>query len=228
MFFTPAPRLEERLAGVAHALAPYGFVVDARRAGQLRAYEPFTYFAAPEGYAAGVFGTIEGATVEAYEYDYTSTDSEQQVSHYSALAIAVHHPWVRGGASFGPEHKEWTTTGALLDALLWIPPFTILKVFQYAMENTNPDRTVGDADFDRLYRVRADSDEAAQRAIPPALRSLCVRMAFHGSIELHPGVLLYQPQAVSRLDPATVIPTLGMAAAFLGALAPAPGGHPMR
>jgi hypothetical protein len=94
------------------------------------------------------------------------------------------------------------------------------------MNARDPDRTVGDADFDRLYRVRAASDSAAAHAITPALREVCVRLRFRGAVELRPGVLIYSPYE-HRLDEKTAVPALGVGAAFLAALAPKRD-HPMR
>ncbi len=219
-------RRDERLAGAARALAPYGFTFDARRAPELRRYEPFVLLAKPEEYVVAAQGTIEGAPVEAYEYGYSSMDSEGHATYHDALVVAVHHPWVNGGASFAPDQKEWGGVAAALDVLFWIPPFTILKAFQYAMAAKNPDREVGDAEFDRLYVVRAASDDDARRAITPALREVCLRLAFGGAVELRPGVLLYSPYAIS-LDAEHAVHALGIGAAFLGALAPK-SAHPMR
>lgn len=220
------PSREERLAGAARALAPYGFRPDPRRASELRKYEPFTLLWQPESYVAGFFGSIEGAPVEAYEYGYTTTSEEGGTIHNSVLVVAIHHPWVNGGAAFQPDPREWDGVSAVIDALLWIPPFTIVKALQLVMEARHPDRNVGHPQFDRLYQVRAESNAAARRAITPDLRAVCLRLAFRGTVELRPGTLLYSPHGY-ELDERTAVHALGIGAAFLGALSPKVA-HPMR
>jgi hypothetical protein len=227
-FFAPSrEELEVRYAAAARALHPYGFVVDPRYARGLEAYEPFVLGAAPQEYYVGAYGTIEGVRVEAFEYGYRASDNAGASSWNTKLVVAIHHPWVNGGASFQPDYKEWIGIGPkILDAILWIPPLTIVKALQAVIAAINPDRLVGDEEFDRYYVVRAESDEAARRAITPALREVVLRTGFNGIVELRPGVLLYMP-FVLKLDGENAVPAIGMSAAFLGALSPRPV-HPMR
>jgi hypothetical protein len=175
---------------------------------------------------AAAFGQIEGHRVEAFEYLYSGSDNDGNTVQYDQLLVAVEHPWVQGDASFRPEQREWSTVAAALDALLWIPPFTFLKAIQLLNESRNPDRVVGHAEFDRLYVVHAASDEAARRAIPTPLRDLAVRIGFRGTVELRAGLLLFAPQ-LPRFDASSIVQTLGIAAALVGAFA-APASHPMR
>lgn len=220
------PSREERLAGAARALAPYGFAQDPARAKQLERYQPFVVLTQPEDHVTAFFGSIEGAPVEAYEYGYSSMDNEGHTNHFSALAVAIHHPWVNGGAAFSPDRKAWGGVAAALGTLRWLPPFTLFKALEHVERSKHPDRVVGHSEFDRLYYVRAESDESARRAIPPRLREVCVRSGFRGRVELRPGVLLYSP-AASAFDERTAVDALGIGAAFVGALAPE-SGHPMR
>lgn len=224
--FGPTVTREQRYAQAQEALRPYGFVLDVAKASGLAQYAPFTFFSTPNEYLVGAFGQIEGARVEAYEYEYTSSDSEGHTTHHDDFVVAIHSPWVHGGVAFLPDHTQWGGVSAALDTLFWIPPFIILKAFQSVMEAKHPDRNVGDAEFDRLYRVRAESDEAAARAIVPAFRQVCLRLAFRGTVEMRPGVLLYSPYQ-HRMDGTSIVPALGIGAAFLGALAPQ-SAHPMR
>jgi hypothetical protein len=234
------PSRDERLAAAARALHPYGFTMDWRYAQGLRQYEPFAEMHAPESYVTACFGTIEGARVEAYEYEYTVHRTIQSggigsdgmvhtmdvTDHETALAVVVHHPWIRGGASFVADLAAWGTLGTVINAILWVPPFTIAKIVMALAEMKNPDREVGDAEFDRRYKVHAPSEEAARAAIPPTLREVCNHIDFRGSVELRPGVLIYSPYP-ARLDEQTAVQALGVATAFLGAFAPK-GAHPMR
>lgn len=159
---------EDRLRQAAASLAPYGFTLDTSRATALRAYEPFLELASPNHYVAGAFGDIEGTPIEAFEYTYGFTDSDGNTSHYDQLVVAVQHLAIRGTASFRDDPTEWSSAAAFLDAFLWLPPFTLLKAIQLYNEAKNPDRGVGDADFDRLYVVHAASATAAPSSSAPA------------------------------------------------------------
>jgi hypothetical protein len=200
--------------------------MDASRATALRAYEPFLELCSPYRYVTCVFGDIEGAQVEAFEYEYTSSDQDGQTTLHDQLVVAVQHPTIRGTASFRDDAKQWDGVAAFIDAVMWVPPFTVVKAFQLFMENKNPDRRVGDADFDRLYVVHAASDEAARSAIPAGLREAVLHVGYRGVVELRPGVLLYAPRAAG-LDGERAVGALGFASLFLGAMARRPA-HPMR
>lgn len=227
------PSRDERLGAAARALHPYGFTMDWRYAQGLRQYEPFAELHAPAEYITACFGTIEGARVEAYEYEYTTHRTIQTgpagpngmvhtmdvTERQTALAVVVHHPWIRGGASFVADLAAWGTLGSVVNALLWIPPFTIAKIAMALMDRKNPDREVGDAEFDRRYKVHAASEEAARAAIPPALREVCTHIDFRGAVELRPGLLIYSPFE-HRLDEPSAVHAIGIATAFLHAFAP--------
>jgi hypothetical protein len=220
------PSREERLRAAAIALAPYGMVMDARRAGELRQYEPFAELSTPSGYTTAVHGRVDDAPLEAYEYTYATTDSEGRRTYENEIAVVLRHAWIRGTASLRPDQKQWSSAAAALDVLLWIPPFTLVKAIQHLNESKNPDRTIGDVEFDRLYAIHAASDEAARQAIPPSLRSAILAVRFRGVIELRPGVLVYSPYGMG-LDERTAIKAIGFAAYFLAALEPKRA-HPMR
>jgi hypothetical protein len=216
----------DRLRGAAAALAPYGFRMEGPLAAGLRAYEPLAELSAPGSYITGVTGDVDGIPVEAFEYEYSVSDPNGVTTTGDQLVVAVQHPAIRGTASFFADQKHWSSAASFVDAFLWVPPFTIVKAFQLFMESRNPDRTVGDADFDRLYVVHAASDEAARLAIPPACRAAVLRAGYRGVVELRPGVLLYAPWS-TRLDADHAVGALGLAPYFLGALLPRPA-HPMR
>lgn len=212
------PSREERYAAAAAALRPYAFVVDRARAAGLRRFLPFDMLTTPARYHVAAIGRIEDTDVLAYEYGYDSTDHEGNPSSHDAMVVAVVHPAIAGRAAFGPDHRAWGGIGAVLDALFWIPPFTVLKVFQYLAESRNPDRVVGHAEFDRLYYVRAASDDVARRVVTPELRDAAVRFALRGTVELHDGALLYSI-AQHRFDAEGVVRALGYAAPLLAATA---------
>lgn len=208
---------EERLAAAAAALAPFGFVFRPDEAARVRRYLPLREASAPEHLVTACFGRIEDATVEAFEYESSSTDSDGNTSWSTSTLVAVHHPAIPGGASIHPDWPQWSTAAAVIDAVFWIPPFTILKLFQLAFAARNPDRIVGDADFDRLYVVHAGSDAEARAALTPALREALLRLRFRGTLELRPGALLYSPHDY-RFDAETAVSAIGVATVLLGAL----------
>lgn len=208
---------EARLHAAAAALAPYGFVFRPGDAARLRVYLPLREAAAPETLVTACFGRIDDAAVEAFEYDSSSTDSDGNRTWSTTTLVAARHPAIRGGASLRPEWTQWSSTAAFIDAVMWIPPFTILKLFQYAFAARDPDRLVGDADFDRLYVVHAPSDAEARAALPRALRQALLHIQFRGTLELRPGLLLYTTYG-HRLDGQTAVGALGIATVLLGAL----------
>jgi hypothetical protein len=101
------PFRRKRMGAAARALAPHGFTLNRRRGIELSRYEPFALFAKPEEYFAAAHGAIESTPVEAYEYGYSSRDTDGKRTYRSALVIAIEHQWVNGGACFSPNYKEW-------------------------------------------------------------------------------------------------------------------------
>lgn len=207
---------EARIAATSEALRPYGFVVQRAFAEGLRAYEPFALFPRPGGYLVGAEGSIEGERVEAYEYTYPPPGPEGPTLTSTVLVVAVHHRSIRGAAAFAPVEREWSALASLIDTALWVPPFTFFKVFQLLEAQRNPDRQIGEGDFDRLYEIRAASASAAREAIPPSLVRVTLGMAFRGAVEVRPGVLLYSVPG-ARFEADGIVPALGIGAAFLGA-----------
>lgn len=219
------PTRQERHAAAATALAPYGFRLDPQRANNVLSYTPFAAIVAPSTCHMAVFGQIESARVEAYEYTYQSTDAEGGVTYADEFVVVVQHPWIVGGATFAPDLRAWGGVYSVIDALLWIPPFTLVKLVQL-FGDKEPDRVVGHGEFDRLYKVRAASDDDAARAIPQGLRELFVRAQLRATVELRPGVLLYS-LFDHRLDDKTAVAAVGFAGAIIAALEPT-SEHPMR
>jgi hypothetical protein len=218
------PSREERDALTAQALAPSGFRLANERARELVAWTPLVLHATPETYSAAAFGRIEDAEVGVFDYGYSSTDAEGRTHSHDQLVVVAQYPRIEGGAAFSPDLREWSQVALVLDALLWIPPFTFLKVFQWLSAEQHPDRTVGHGEFDRLYRVRAPSDAAAQRAIPPRLRDTCVRLALQGTVELRPGAVLYSVRGCG-FDAEGVVRALGYAAPLMVAATMEPSGY---
>lgn len=213
------PSRDERYAAAAAAIAPYGFGLVPAATAPLAEHAPFQLHPSSDGCNVAAYGRIEESDVWAYEYSHSSTDSEGQTSSYDQLIVVAHHPRIEGGAAFSPEPREWSGVARALDTIFWIPPFTLLKVIQWMGEARNPDRTLGDAEFDRLYRVRAASDSEAQRAIPRRLRETVLRLALRGTVELRPGTVIYSIDGC-RFDGDGLVRALGYAAPLLvGAMA---------
>ncbi len=230
--FWPSREEREERARVRHhhlayAFSSYGFAYEPHGGEALRGLLPFVVHSTPDRYGLRAHGTLGDARIEVFEYSYDSTDAEGNRSTYTQVLCAVQHPAVEGTASITPDAAQWGGVGAFLDALFWIPPFIFLKLIGAIHAARNPDRTVGDREFDRLYYVRAASDEAARQAIPPALRHWLVRHGFRGSIELRPGLILYSV-AGARLSPEGVPVVLSYARPLLDAAMPPLRGHPMR
>ncbi len=126
---------------------------------------------------------------------YSGTGVHTEYEHDSrrvmgTLAI-VQHPAVTERVD---SLADWTATtgGAIVNALLWVPPFTVVEAFQYAARSQNPDHEVGHEAFDRRFLVHAESAESAQRAVHPSLGELLVASDFKGRLAMRPGAALVQ------------------------------------
>lgn len=221
----------DRIRAAAAHLARYGFHTGRSTAAEVKRWGPFRVHDSPDECTVHAEGAVDGAHVDLYEYDSTSTDSEGASSTSTTLLAVAAHPWIPGSAGVTVDFREWSTGGALFgavwDVMTWFPPFIILKVAMHLNEAANPDRVVGHPEFDRLYVVRADSAEAAAHAIPEALRDALVATAFQGHLELRPGYLLLSVSG-ARFDPTGVDHTLRFVSSFLRCFPPPAPAHPMR
>ena len=202
----------DALTEAREALRAYGFEVETEAASALSPWLPLKAFAKPDKVTLTATGRIESSEVSAFQYTYTYTDHEGQVRSAEELLVVAQHPRIRGGARIAPDAKNWGGIAAFIDAVLWIPPFTLIKAMQYLVGSAEPDRTLGNADFDRLYLVYAESDEQARAAIPEALRAMMLKLRFRGRIELRPGAILYTVDGGVRFEKETLIRALGYAA----------------
>jgi len=155
-------------------------------------YTPWL-FADPARTTVRATGQIEGVNVEIFEYDATAMASEPGDHEYHLLAL-VWHPDISGNARIRPDPSQWKTGSRVRDALSSLAPFAALRSMSWsarvALGVSNEDLKVGHDEFDRLYIVNAISSEAATRVIPPALCQALPRIAFKGSIELRPGLMM--------------------------------------
>ncbi len=206
-------------AELIQALATFGFEVESDATSTLMALLPLTIFAKPDKVLTAFVGRIEGSTVRAFHYAHTYQDHDGSFRSAEEFLIVAQHPMIRGDARISPDAKAFGGAAALIDTLLWIPPFTLIKAIQYLMGPGEPDRVVGSEEFDRLYRVYAASDAAAREAIPEALRAMLVQLRFQGRIELRAGALLYTVNGVTRLERERVLQAFSYAAPLLSAAA---------
>lgn len=207
-------------------LQRYGFQVGQAHPDALQRYLPFRSLSPPTRCTFAAAGHVESTPVELYHYEHYWTDSDGNSQGGAALLACVHHPWVAGGASITLDWKQWSTFAAVFDAVTWFPPFLLLKAVTAYNEARDPDRVVGHPEFDRLYYVHADSQEVAARTIPPALGEFLSRLAFRGTIELRPGLILFALESAG-LDGDGVDRTLSYVRGLVGAYPP-PQAHPMR
>lgn len=188
-------RMPDRYRKAALVLERHGFRSEIPPRDALRRYQPFKAFDDPQEALVRAVGRCGDAYVEIYEYEYSSTDSDGNTSTSDTLVACVLHPKLCGSAVIFPDAAEWGGAAAIFLALwnflTWFPPFIILKLVHFIHLKQNPDRVVGQSDFDRLYVVRASSNEAAAQAVPPLLRKYLLATRFHGRIELRPGLMIY-------------------------------------
>ena len=207
------------------ALGPFGFEVDPTGASAIATWLPFQLFAAPGVLGAAASGRVESSAVSAFQYAYTYTDSEGQSHTGEELLIVAQHPMIRGDARITVDAKEWGGLPAFIDVMLWIPPFTLIKAFELLRASHDPDRVVGDAEFDRLYCISAASDAEAHAAIPQALRAMLLQPHFRGRIELRRGALIYALDGATHFDKETLLRVLGYAAPLVSAALPPSAGY---
>lgn len=132
--------------------------------------------------------TVSGPTAS-YSGVGVHTEYHETTTHTWGTLAIVQHPALEATVDISADWKA-TTGGAIANALLWIPPFTFVKAFQYAAEAKNPDHVVGQKEFDKRFVVHAPSEAMAKAAISPALGELLVSADFKGSFALRPGAAL--------------------------------------
>jgi hypothetical protein len=205
---SPSRAREQRYQQASALLARHGFVASQPAPDALKPFLPWAFYA-PSRAQFHARGAIDEATVDVFEYEHTSTDSEGNTRSDDELVAMIWHPRIAGAVRVYPDHPQWGGAAAVIDALMWVPPFVLARGIAWAIKSAagwnQPDRIVGHPAFDRLYVVNAASDDEARRALTPALRELLLRMHFRGTIEVRPGLLM-----VSVPGAALTIPRLGL------------------
>lgn len=227
VFTRPKPR-EQRLAEISEAATAYGFtIVPPNAAYELLApHIPKLEQKVPDSYGVGLVGKVEGHELVVVTGSYSTTDNEGNVSTTDVLLTLLKHPYIQGTAVM---YRDWkhSTAGAIVNTLLWVPPFTIVKMIQLVFDGQKPDLAIGDAAFDGMFKVHSESVELARRGVPPGARRYLVEAKFDGTIVARPGVLIYQ-LAGARIDVESLNATIAAAPVLLAAFAPSPSDHPMR
>lgn len=227
VFTKPRPR-EERLAEIEQAVTALGYTVISPAAAieLLAPLLPKLEQKVPENYGIGVTGKVDEQELAIITGYYTTSDNEGNVSTTDVLLTIVKHPNIQGTAVM---YRDWkhSTGGAIVNKLLWIPPFTIVKMIQLIFDSHKPDLAIGDAEFDSMFKVHAESVPLAQQAIPPAARRYLAESKFDGTIVARPGVLIYQLDG-ARLDVESVTATIAAAGPLLSAFSQSTSDHPMR
>lgn len=189
---SPKPSEEQFFAELSQALTPHGFMVQPRSGGHeiLSRFLPLKEFTAPEEYGSSVVGRIEGRDVGVTEYRYSSTDNEGNTSWSADYVAVVLDPNIQGVASIVNDWKHGTG-GKILNAALWIPPFTIVKAIQLIFDSQNPDLVLGHGEFDSRYKVHAESKAVAESVFHQGFREALLQMDFRGRLEVRHGAMLF-------------------------------------
>lgn len=226
-FTRPKPKAQ-RYEEITRAVVPLGFTVLPEPAAfdYMKPLLPMQGHTTPDGYGIAVVGTIEHCNVQVISGEYSSRDNEGNEQWSDILLTIIEHPAVRATAIVHPDWKH-STAGAIVNKLLWIPPFTIVKLIQIVFDNATPDLVIGEPAFDSMFKVNAESVELAQQAIPPALRRYLVESQFDGMIVTRPGAIVYRTNA-ARVDAESVLATLALATPLIAAFNERHDGHPMR
>jgi hypothetical protein len=208
--------IDERVVRARSLLTPLGF--DARReyAKMLHAHLPFLILPKPHECLIGAFGSVDGRDVEIFEYAmYENTF--QRTGEQTWLVVVARDEWINGGAAFVSQSN---TAREILEGM---------ELVSGALERIFDGKTARHAregTFEDLYRVEAATPEAAERAITPALRDVCLEIEFEGTVELASGALLFSPANASFDERLPKV--LDLVSKLLAAFGPPPADHPMR
>ncbi|MFO0560970.1 MAG: hypothetical protein U0269_23325 [Polyangiales bacterium] len=209
-------------------MTPLGFTVLPEPAAYnyMQPLLPMQGHTTPDGYGIAIIGKVDSHPVQIITGEYVSRDNDGNETWGDVLLTIVEHPLVRGTAVVHPDWKH-STGGAILDKLLWIPPFTIVKFIQIVFDRQTPDLVIGEPTFDAMFKVNAESVAVAQEAIPPAARRYLVESHFDGMIVTRPGALVYR-LGRAQVDAESVAATLAAASPLIAAFTQRTEGHPMR
>lgn len=227
VFTRPKPKAQ-RYDEITRAVTPLGFTVlpEPSAWNFMKPLLPMQGHTTPEGYGIAVVGTVDNCNIQVITGEYSTRDNEGNESWTDVLLTIIEHPSARGTAIVHPDWKH-TTTGAIVNKLMWIPPFTIVKFIQIVFDRQTPDLVIGDPEFDSMFKVNAESVALAQQAIPPSARRYLVASNFDGMLVTRPGALIYRLDNAA-VDAESVLATLALASPLIAAFSQSYDGHPMR
>jgi|LNFM01.2.fsa_nt_gb hypothetical protein len=227
VFSKPKTR-EQHLAEISHAVTALGCsVVPPEMSYALLApHLPKLEHAVPERYGMGAVGKVNEHKFAIVTGEYRERHGKGKVRVRDVVLAIVEHPNIQGTAGL---YRDWkhSTAGAIIDKLLWIPPFTIIKMLQVALDKKMPDIVIGEPAFDSMFKVHSESLALAQQAVPPAARRYLVESNFDGTIVARPGVLIYKLEG-ARSDVESITAAIAAVRPLLEAFAASSSDHPMR
>jgi hypothetical protein len=223
-----AGRLDEDQARLLAAVSPYGFELRQPRKRPFEDYE-LEAFEAPDTVLTRLSGEIDGVPVDIFEYDWVQPGAKGAVNRGRRIAILIRHPAIDGRARCTWE--TFQTLGAkifygaliafVFATLFWLLiPIWLVQHYQ-GKSTFGRDWRVGDAEFDKRFKVDGPSHAEALRALPCAMQQLALAEELHGPIEVRPGILAMALTA-KRFDPQTFERAYALAKRALAAYAPPP------
>lgn len=224
-----AERLDEDQSRLVEAAASRRFELRQARKAPLEAYR-LTAFEPPDAVLTRLTGEIEGAPLDLFEVEWVARGSKGATYRGKRVMAVLRHPSFAGEARCTWEHFQgvaltlvkWTLIAFVLVAAFWlILPLWFVRS-RRGERTFDRDWRVGDAAFDRRFRVDGPSQADARRALPRAFQSFVVERDLRGPIEVRPGMLAVDVGATT-LDPEAFERALALSKAILAIYAPPPG-----
>lgn len=186
-------------------LAAFGLEPGPADASAFAALTPWSFPTPVQCIACGT-GAVGVHRVKVIAYEHmvfrTTADNRTVQEPEVAIVIVAENPAIVGNVRIALDHQA---IGKLINMLMWMPPFGILRLFGLLHVGTKKDCRLGDRAFDERFYVHAENAAAAQKSIGAPLRAHMVSAAVMGVIELRDGVLLYRAEpdvGVRSLDKA--------------------------
>lgn len=221
-------RLDEDQERLLEAAAPHGFEL---RQPRKRPFEELalTAFEAADTVLTRLTGEIDGAKVDVFEYDWVTPGSRGAVSRGRRIVLVLRHPAFEGEVRCRWDDYQdplakalwWSMLAGLGILLSWL--LVPIWLYQYSKgQNPFPKRwPVGNAVFEKRFKVHSSSGDEAKRALPGAMQELVVSETLMGPIEVRPGLLAIGLDGKS-LDAPTLERALSLAKRVMRAYAPPP------